>query len=61
MSEPHRPPQRAFAGGHLEALVDAELAVVVAVDGDCVVEIHAPVLVHPLQLVQHVGCSVHVS
>src|SRR5258708_2081899 len=57
---PQTAPARAFAGGHLEALVNPELTVIVTIDGDCVVEVHGPVLVHPLQLVEHVRCTVHV-
>src|SRR5262245_43385397 len=57
---PQPAPARAFLRGHLEALVDAELTVVVAVNGDRVVEVHGPILVHPLQLVKHLGRAVHV-
>ena len=59
-SAPVASPSRAFAGRHLVALVQAELAVVVAINSDCVVKIDHPVIVHCLQLVKYLRCPVHI-
>jgi hypothetical protein len=53
-------PSRAFAGGHLIALVDPKLAVVFAVDGDRIVQVDHPAGIHVLQDVEDLRCAVHV-
>ena len=53
-------PSRAFAGRHLVALVDAQLAVVVAVNRDRIAQVDDPALVDLLEPVQRLGGPIHV-